>query len=47
MRTLEIYRIVSSKALDSGEAQNPITAGTTIPLSRSADGDAAKKSGCC
>ena len=43
----EIYRIVSSKALDSGDgAQATIGAGTNISLSKPAD-DGAKKSGCC
>ncbi|KAI0162701.1 secretion-related small GTPase [Pestalotiopsis sp. NC0098] len=43
----EIYRIVSSKALDSGDAQNPISAGTTIPLTKPADDAAAKGGKCC
>ncbi|KAK9778756.1 putative Ras-related protein Rab-11A [Seiridium cardinale] len=43
----EIYRIVSSKALDSGDAQNPIQAGTTIPLTKPADDAAAKGGKCC
>lgn len=44
----EIYRIVSSKALDSGDgAQATIGAGTSISLSKPADDSAAKKGGCC
>ncbi|KAF4463527.1 Ras Rab-11B [Fusarium albosuccineum] len=44
----EIYRIVSSKALDSGEsAQATIGAGTNISLSKPADDDAAKGGKCC
>ena len=44
----EIYRIVSSKALDSGDgAQATIGAGTNISLSKPADDGAAKKQGCC
>ncbi|KAK5634987.1 hypothetical protein RRF57_010699 [Xylaria bambusicola] len=43
----EIYRIVSSKALDSGDsASPPMAAGTSISLSKSAD-DAAKQGGKC
>lgn len=44
----EIYRIVSSKALDSGDStQAPIGAGTNISLSKPADDEAAKKGNCC
>ncbi|KAJ3461899.1 hypothetical protein MRS44_010452 [Fusarium solani] len=44
----EIYRIVSSKALDSGDsAQATIGAGTNISLSKPADDDAAKGGKCC
>ncbi|WZH48081.1 ras-GTPase [Fusarium acuminatum] len=44
----KIYRIVSSKALDSGEgAQATIGAGTNISLSKPADDDAAKGGKCC
>jgi len=43
----EIYRIVSSKALDSGDAaQNPITSGTKIDLDPSKSADT-KSSKCC
>lgn len=45
--SLEIYRIVSSKALDSGDgAQATINAGTNITLSTPAD-DGAKQGGKC
>lgn len=45
---LEIYRIVSSKALDSGDgAQANIGAGTNISLSKPADDGAAKGGKCC
>lgn len=44
----EIYRIVSSKALDSGDgAQATIGAGTSISLSKPADDSATKKGVCC
>lgn len=44
----EIYRIVSSKALDSGDgAQATIGAGTNISLSKAADDDANKGGKCC
>ncbi|KAG9497007.1 Ras- protein Rab-11B [Fusarium musae] len=44
----EIYRIVSSKALDSGDsAQATIGAGTNISLSKPADDDATKGGKCC
>ncbi|PNP37928.1 hypothetical protein TGAMA5MH_10027 [Trichoderma gamsii] len=44
----EIYRIVSSKALDSGDgAQATIGAGTNISLSKAADDEAAKSGKCC
>lgn len=45
----EIYRIVSSKALDSGDggAQATIGAGTNISLSKPADDGAAKGGKCC
>lgn len=44
----EIYRIVSSKALDGGDgAQATIGAGTNISLSKAADDDAAKGGKCC
>ena len=43
----EIYRIVSSKALDSGDgAQATINAGTNITLSTPAD-DSSKEGGKC
>ncbi|KAI0010615.1 ras family-domain-containing protein [Daldinia bambusicola] len=42
----EIYRIVSSKALDSGEGAQAPMAGTNISLSKSPD-DAAKQGGKC
>lgn len=43
----EIYRIVSSKALDSGDAaQNPITSGTKIDLDPSKSAET-KSSKCC
>jgi Ras-related protein Rab-11A len=45
---LEIYRIVSSKALDSGDgAQATIGAGTNISLSKAADDDSSKGGKCC
>lgn len=48
MMHLEIYRIVSSKALDSGDgAQATIGAGTNISLSKPADDDSAKGGKCC
>ncbi|KAK0756757.1 hypothetical protein N5P37_010913, partial [Trichoderma harzianum] len=44
----EIYRIVSSKALDSGDgAQATIGAGTNISLSKAADDEASKGGKCC
>ncbi|OAR01825.1 hypothetical protein LLEC1_00662 [Akanthomyces lecanii] len=44
----EIYRIVSSKALDGGDgAQATIGAGTNISLSKPADDDASKGGKCC
>ncbi|KAM5348561.1 hypothetical protein ACJ41O_008385 [Fusarium nematophilum] len=44
----EIYRIVSSKALDSGDsAQATIGAGTNISLSKPADDEAGKGGKCC
>ncbi|KID80547.1 Small GTPase superfamily, Rab type, partial [Metarhizium majus ARSEF 297] len=44
----EIYRIVSSKALDSGDgAQATIGAGTNISLSKPADDESAKSGKCC
>ncbi|KAF2092936.1 small GTP-binding protein [Rhizodiscina lignyota] len=43
----EIYRIVSSKALDQGDAtQNPIGERKVLEISKSADTDS-KKGGCC
>ncbi|GAP82483.2 putative Ras-like protein Rab-11B [Rosellinia necatrix] len=43
----EIYRIVSSKALDSGEsAQTPVQ-GHSISLSKSPDDGAKQGGGCC
>jgi Ras-related protein Rab-11A len=44
---VEIYRIVSSKALDSGDAQATIGAGTNISLSKPADDASGQKGGCC
>ncbi|OAA44332.1 Small GTPase superfamily, Rab type [Metarhizium rileyi] len=44
----EIYRIVSSKALDGGDgAQATIGAGTNISLSKPADDESAKSGKCC
>ncbi|KAI1851637.1 hypothetical protein JX266_003099 [Neoarthrinium moseri] len=43
----EIYRIVSSKALDSDGAQATIGSGTRIELEKSVDGSAAPKGGNC
>jgi Ras-related protein Rab-11A len=44
---IEIYRIVSSKALDSGDgAQAAIGAGTNISLSKPAE-DKKAGGGCC
>ncbi|KAG5970081.1 Ras- protein Rab-11B [Claviceps cyperi] len=44
----EIYRIVSSKALESGDgAQATIGAGTNISLSKPADDEASKSGKCC
>ncbi|RWA13663.1 hypothetical protein EKO27_g1469 [Xylaria grammica] len=42
----EIYRIVSSKALDSGDSAQPPMTGTSISLSKSPD-DSAKQGGKC
>lgn len=42
----EIYRIVSSKALDQGDAQNPIKPGENITLKPTAEAET-KKSNCC
>lgn len=44
----EIYRIVSSKALDQGEGGQNVLGGErkVLEISKSADNDAAKK-GCC
>jgi Ras-related protein Rab-11A len=48
LSTIEIYRIVSSKALDSGEgAQATIGAGQNISLSKPADDEASKGGKCC
>jgi Ras-related protein Rab-11A len=45
---LEIYRIVSQKALDNGDsAQANIVGGTNISLSKPADDGAAKGGKCC
>ncbi len=45
--TTEIYRIVSSKALDNSEAtQNPITGGKVLEISKSADAET-KTNKCC
>jgi hypothetical protein len=45
---IEIYRIVSSKALDGGDgAQAQIGAGTNISLSKPADDEANKGGKCC
>lgn len=41
-----IYRIVSSKTLEGGDAQNPIRAGQNIELKPSVEA-AEKKAGCC
>ena len=44
----EIYRIVSSKALDQGESGPGPSQGTSIPLSSSTPaGDGSKKGQCC
>lgn len=44
----EIYRIVSSKALDGGDgAQATIGAGTNISLSKPADDEGGKGGKCC
>lgn len=46
-RVTEIYRIVSSKALDQGEgSQNVLAAGQKIDLQPSANAEE-KKGGCC
>jgi Ras-related protein Rab-11A len=44
----EIYRIVSSKALDQGEGGQNVLGGErkVLEISKSADGEGAKK-GCC
>ena len=42
----EIFRIVSSKTLDGPGMAEPNLAGTTIPLSKTADDGQANK-GCC
>lgn len=48
LHQLEIYRIVSQKALDNGDAaQANIGAGTNISLSKPADDGAAAKGKCC
>ena len=45
--TTEIYRIVSSKALDNSEAtQNPITGGKVLEISKSAEAEN-KGNKCC
>ena len=44
---VEIYRIVSSKALDNSEAtQHPITGGKVLEISKSVDAET-KASKCC
>jgi Ras-related protein Rab-11A len=45
---LEIYRIVSSKALDQGEGGGSMPSGErkVLEISKSTD-DSAKKNGCC
>jgi Ras-related protein Rab-11A len=43
----EIYRIVSSKALDQGEASSAPGPGTSVPLGPSNPPGDAKKSGQC
>ena len=43
----EIYRIVSSKALDQGEASNAPGPGTSVPLGPSNPPGEAKKAQCC
>jgi Ras-related protein Rab-11A len=44
----EIYRIVSSKALESGDnTQAPIGAGAPISLTKNADDEASKGGKCC
>jgi Ras-related protein Rab-11A len=46
--SVEIYRIVSSKALDNGDAaQANLGAGTNISLSKPADDSATKGGKCC
>jgi Ras-related protein Rab-11A len=48
MDSPEIYRIVSSKALDNGDsAQANLGAGTNISLSKPADEGASKGGKCC
>jgi Ras-related protein Rab-11A len=43
---LEIYRIVSSKALDNGDSgQAPLSSGRTIEVSKAPDTES--KQGCC
>lgn len=44
---LEIYRIVSQKALDQGEGQAPIRPGQGIDLKSTQESSEAKKGGCC
>jgi len=43
----EIYRIVSSKALDQGEIQNPIGQGNRVGISLSESASTEKKAGGC
>ncbi|KAL8381008.1 hypothetical protein RB595_005348 [Gaeumannomyces hyphopodioides] len=43
----EIYRIVSSKALDSGDAQTILQGGTTIPLTKTPEDGAGQGGKCC
>ena len=44
---LEIYRIVSQKALDQGEGQAPIRPGQGIDLKSTQESSETKKNGCC
>ena len=44
---LEIYRIVSSKALDQGEASANVMPGERQPIDISKSPDETEKKGCC
>lgn len=43
----EIYRIVSSKALEAGDSGPGVSSGIPVELSKSGNDDAAKGGKCC